>query len=41
MTEAQYLATATALGLSRKEAMLMEISTLYGIYDIRNPKKED
>lgn len=41
MTEAQYLATATALGLSAKEAMLMEISTVYGIRDIRYPQKED
>jgi len=35
------LAIATSIGLSRKEAMLMDIATVYGIYELRNPKKED
>ena len=41
LTEARYLATATSLGLSRKEAMLMDIATVYGIHDLRFPRKED
>ena len=40
MTEARYLALATKLGLTVKEAMLMEIGTVYGIHDMSNPPKE-
>lgn len=35
------MAIATSIGLSRKEAMLMEIATVYGVYELRYPKKED
>lgn len=38
---AEYLCIATALGLSRRDALLMEISTVYEMADIRaaNRKK--
>lgn len=40
MTLARYLALATGLGLSIKEAMLAEIGTIYGIHEVRYPPKE-
>lgn len=35
MSVAQYLCVATALGLSRRDAMLMEIATVYEMAAIR------
>lgn len=35
MTEAEYLYTATAIGLSRRDAMLMKISTVFEMVNIR------
>lgn len=38
---ARYLNLAMQLGLSRKDALLMEIKTVYEMHDMRSVKKEE
>ena len=36
MREAEYLCVATQLGLSRRDAMLMEIATVHAMAEVRS-----